>query len=1176
MSSLTPKFIGPDGVAREQFIFSTTLPERFFQGLIDASTIDLQISIRGGEFVSNPDLIYFEGTTFIVPNPSVYPDGLDLQAGSNEILVRAISTSGAVSNPARIEVSLIQEADLDLFPDPPSNLKVERFNDEVEIVVEKPAGLQIVGMNFYASQFSGGGASGYSRINLNPVTDSFLDERTSELQRLEFDNDIATNPDGSPAADPLYLQLQQRQTRGGDVIEHLEDVSLTPQLAEAITYSEQDNLLVTDFTTVKEVPETVARIRTSVVLESVVQTEFVRFRHNRNNGPTSTPPTVPSGAFAATPLSDPLYYVATVVVYDETAGIERESPFSTEVFGNPVTVSLTLGSYPVVTRSSITTQLISSVLRSHPEINLSPGAVIRDTVVDPTAKEIEKVRFITDFLHRSQSFDTLLQIDGVDPNGNPVPVQSSAYKQALQQAFSISASQTQALIDQAFELLASKVGETRLSGKRARGLVTFFTRRRPTTTIPIPTGTRVAAGGTFFVTTKEESIPVENAASFFDPITGLFSVDVPVQAEQPGSQGVVGPGQINTVIGISGLGVTNASATFGGDNLETNYRLAIRAKNALASVDSGTEAGYRNTLARVPGVTEAIVVTPGSDLMQRDYDSDYEKHVGGKVDIWTRGDNLAPVTDSFAFQYQQKFNVQFAPIGNVEDLRFRALDESLSENNPLAEMLDYPNVGLGLRNASTGLEFDLTGVVIEDFRTIKLNIDVPQPLVTFGDVVLGDYRLVTSREFVLPRQPVREILSVTGAISGILPATSYELVSLDDPLKEGRSIHAQSYLRIFDVNGNPSGQLIEVVGEAHVVIGDYPEFLNNLGANTLSIRVFNEERTIEYRGPFDPSGLSDFTIVPGNAITAASIKRTSGGNITSGQRISVDYSHDENFSVRYSTNLTVSVAQEDVNKKKHADADALVKEEVAVPVDITATIAKKVGSPKSTVDRRIRSNLSEFFSNLPSGSSISQSDIIGEIERADGVNFVVVPLTKLARSANAMVIREELLSSQPGDSTQIRGTTFVPISTGQVLVWLLNQELNSATTNAGGPSNVFRGVFQDDLELELQSVEPLALGRGPNRAYIIGNDGLSIPGFSDDLTLQSLFPTATNEEIRQERRKRTANRVMLSLPVGDSPTNHSYRVTYVVGSSNEGAKDISAFQIEYFTVGNLNFTYTEV
>src|SRR5690606_31786155 len=102
----TPRFQGPDRVLRETFIFTTQRENRFFTGVIGEDTIDMQVSIRGTPFVSDPDLITFEGTSFTVPNPAVFPDGLDLDAGLNTIEVRSVDVNGSISASALVKATL--------------------------------------------------------------------------------------------------------------------------------------------------------------------------------------------------------------------------------------------------------------------------------------------------------------------------------------------------------------------------------------------------------------------------------------------------------------------------------------------------------------------------------------------------------------------------------------------------------------------------------------------------------------------------------------------------------------------------------------------------------------------------------------------------------------------------------------------------------------------------------------------------------------------------------------------------------------------------------------------------------------------------------------------------------------------------------------------------------------
>ena len=114
----TPQVLGPDGVLREEFVFSTTMPSRFFSGTADSATADIEVSIRGSAYTSDPDFVAFDGEDWVIPNPEAYPDGLDLVVGGNVLLIRAVVTSGSVSTPASVTVRLIQASDLGVVADP--------------------------------------------------------------------------------------------------------------------------------------------------------------------------------------------------------------------------------------------------------------------------------------------------------------------------------------------------------------------------------------------------------------------------------------------------------------------------------------------------------------------------------------------------------------------------------------------------------------------------------------------------------------------------------------------------------------------------------------------------------------------------------------------------------------------------------------------------------------------------------------------------------------------------------------------------------------------------------------------------------------------------------------------------------------------------------------------------
>lgn len=1150
-TAITPKILGPDGVLREDLSFSTTLVSRFFTGTVDASTVEVEVSIRGEAYTSDPDLVLFDGTDWMVPNPAAYPDGLDLVSGVNEIQIRAVTGSGSRSSPASLSVRLVRQGDLGVVGTIPSGISVEQLDQSVKISVVGVDETHFRGVNVYASVFAGGGTTGYTRLNIDTVTTATRTESTAAVGSLETEADVPLNPDGTVAADPLYMRFV-----GTEV--------------------DKDGALVqADFDEQLEVPESTRRLRTTLSLESVTTVDLYTFEHSRTAGPNSDPATVFVGAFAALQSDTPLYYVLTGVYYDPDALVEFESAFSAEVVANPLRISVNVGTFPVVARQQIVREVITSIQRSNPQVRVEPGAVLRDTFIDPFASESERLRFILDFLHRSQSFAALLAVDDPANTGSSTSVASSTYKQALKKAFGlVKDSDVQALIDRAFESLASNFGIFRRAGRYARGEVTFFTTTRPDRTVPIPLGASVGAGSLEYRVTQGTSIPLDNQARYYDPISGRYRVTVSVQASVVGSKGNVGAGQIRRVLsGVSGMSVVNAGAMFGGTDGETNAQLAARARNALASVDSGTKRGYLQTAADVPGVIRANVVAAGDALMERDLDVE-GVHRGGKVDVWVQGDNLSTVTDVFAFAFDIARDVHFVVVGDPIDLIFRAVDPQLSSSLPILEMLDDPSVGFAFRNATTGEAFDLTDVTLLGYDLIQLSSAVAQPSVTLTDVVLGDYRRRTGNTFVLTRQPVRDVSSVVGTASGTLPAEAWSLVHPGDPLVEGRSTLAGDYIAITPISDGsggfiPDGGSIPVADEPHVLVAEYQEYLDSLGADPLSIVVTSADGLTTYRGPDDPSGFSDYTVVDGDATTAVSIRRIPTGNIASGATVLVSYAHQENFVVTYRTNVIIGVAQAAIEATRHVTADVLVKEAIEVPVDISATVTLVQSADQATVDTAIRTNLANYFAGLTLGTPVRQSDIVGIIEQTPKVSFVAVPLTKLVRGTGSQVTREVLGTGQVGD------TTYLPAwSSPTVSVWLVEQELAAATTDGGGPTTEFRGVFQDDIALYLVEASPgTSLRIAAGRAYIVGSDGVSIPGFSDDATLIAAGYT-TQDEIAARRIALTGDRVLLSTSVDDSPVNHSYAATYIVGVDS-GAKNLEPGDTDVLTLGKVEFTFDE-
>ena len=1145
----TPTITGPDGVARTVLAFTTTSGSRFLTGTAGSSTaVAVEVSINGAAYTDDPDFVVFDGVNWTVPNPVSYPRGLDLIPGVNTVAVRSVALSGLVSGAA--SATITYAPGLTLTAPAPTNVSVLRKDTSVVIYTEPTTSTvgTLVGVNVYAAAASGGGTTGYIRVNINTISTGNTVEELSSVGSSEHEYLVDTAPGGGAAADPLFAVVGATQQ------------------------DQNGNVLSQDFADAYEVPETAVRLRTTVSVQAVRTFTQYAFDHNRSNRESSTPPTVFVSSFAVLDPSALLYYVTTAVYFDETTQTESESPYSVEVAGGPLRVTAQVGSFPVVSRQVLVRDTIASILRSNPQVRVDPGSVLRDTFIDPFANEAERLRFIIDFFHRAQSFAGILAVD--DPNGLgvSVPVANSPYKTALRAAFRLNSDQdVQNIIDRAVEALASNFGIFRRDGKQSRGEVTFSTTRRPTESLIISVGSTVAAGSVIFSVVQAATISLAQIASYYDPTTRRYSVTVAVQAATGGSAGNVASGQVRRVVsGPSNLTVTNASAMFGGTDQETNTELATRARNALASVDSGTKQGYLQIAADVAGVLKAQVVSSGDTLMMRDlYDG---THIGGKVDVWVQGTATATVTDVFAFEYDTANNVHFEVVGLVGDLRFRAIDPNLSPETPISQMLYAPNIGYSFRNATTGEDFDLTGATIVRYDTVQLDTSIPQPTVTLTDVVLGDYRRARGNDYTFRRQPVTSVTSITGTISGGLSPDGFTLYHPDDPLMLGGSTLASDFVRITPINGVPSGGAVQITNEAHVLVGEFAEYLDSLGVDPLTIVVTNSTGTLTYATSGDPNGFYDYAIVDGDTTTATAIVRVPTGRIPDGTTVLVSYQHGENFSVTYVLDQVPGQVQTSIDARRNVTADVLAKAALPWSVDIIMTVVLAQGAQRSRVDSNIRSTVAALFDNQRLGNPVRQSDVIAAVESVSGVSYIIVPLTRMAVSAAVTILRDTIRSTEVGDVVYVSAW-----STPTVSVWMLVDALTAIPVASGGIDGDFHSVSQDDINLVTVSSSPeINLSRSSGRAYVSGAEGLIIPGVSDDATLISLG-YITTAEILTARASITGGRVFISTAVDDAPSSHLYTATYQVGTDNR-VYDLDPGPAEYVRLnpeGGLTITYDE-
>lgn len=1146
-----PKINFLDGSGSTQRLTITTnLLSLFFSGTVDENTVDVQINLNGSGFVSDPSLVGLELPIFKVPNLQSYPEGLFLEKGLNTIELRSIDIYGSVSPVSLIQVTVVSDNELGSIQAQPTGVRVVRHSTSIELNWLDPFGVPIsspfissnpsnpTGYNVYASTGAGGTGSGYLRINRdlipsNSSTKTFVEENPI------FDETFSlSDSDGND----LNIVSQTINPSTGDVVDQK-------------TYTSIPLLFSPNFS-----------LRTTV-LDRRVQ-KFFSFSHDR--GASIQSGIINNDAFGAISEEDPIFYVITAVYIDNSTGAVYESRFSSEISGAPLPLDTTVRGIRIRDRRQVSQEYIEEVTRTQPTLALIPGSSIREVHIEPFSNEIQKAYFLMDFVHRSKSFAALLQVDDPNLTGLSIPVSQSSYKQQLSASLSLnSEAAVQSIINSAFDSLAKNFGQNRGGLRSATVIQTFYTEVRPTRDLVVTQNALVSSSTNSsaprFRARGQVRLAAIDADGYYNPDSKRYEIQVEMVAESPGSVGNVPAGAIDTVVsGAAGLKTVNeVSADFGRDT-QSNLELAEACVRALSAIDSGTEGGYEVTAAGTAGVFQSKIVKSGDSYMMRDYDPIRGKHIGGKVDVYVKGTIERTVTEYFAFQFSVANSIRFDVIDPANFI-FRARDSRLTPSNPIQEVLYNPSLNLGLRNHSNlpTDSYDLTGVTIIDYRTIQLNSFLPQPVTTLDDFVEGDYRYRSNNKFTASIQPIRSISSVVGENSGALdPTLGFSLVKLEDPLLEGESTRASDFVTINQVGSVPSGISIVVNDEPHVMIGQFRESLKSVGINIFTIRVYSKDRTILYNGP--DSQYPDYFILGGSQTSPVTIIRSSDSQIVSGTSVSVDYEHDENFTITYVVNDVLQQLQARIEKSRHTAADVLVKQAIENPMLTEATIQLGPNAVQSSVDSGIRTSTTVLTDNKGIGEPIYQSNMSSSMSAVSGVKFVVQPFPRMTLSDGSLRIRDSL----PSDYQSLPSLGKFTNS-----VYILEQDLPFATIDSGGLSTRHHGVYMDDIIMSMAS-SLSTIGDLPNQSWIIGSTGAIIEGYSDDATLAPLFVTPA--DIAAARLARTANKVVVSLNSGivpvDTPLAHTFSATYQV-FGDRGSKDIEISPVEYLTPGSLTLTY---
>lgn len=292
----------------------------------------------------------------------------------------------------------------------------------------------------------------------------------------------------------------------------------------------------------------------------------------------------------------------------------------------------------ILTRAQIIEQLVEAIKARDTALETGYGP-IRDIVVDPVSLVLRQL-----YLQVERAYDNEFLTNA------------------------------EIMTTEELDLLGESLSIVRRGPQKAVGSVFFYTSSQPSADIIIPAGFPVSTKSTgfgatervAFVTTRSVTLYAASASAYFNPVTGVFEIEAPIEAITPGKKSLVAPGVIaNMQRQVSGLAnVINKSSTTGGRDSETNTEYARRIRLALLGTDRGTVKGVQRTVLTDDRVIDALVVMSGDPLMRRTEDQ------AGAVDVYVVGsesaiDQQIIIYDSFDIFFEKEPLIFPGPVSSV-------------------------------------------------------------------------------------------------------------------------------------------------------------------------------------------------------------------------------------------------------------------------------------------------------------------------------------------------------------------------------------------------------------------------------------------------------------------------------------------------------------------------------
>lgn len=514
-------------------------------------------------------------------------------------------------------------------------------------------------------------------------------------------------------------------------------------------------------------------------------------------------------------------------------------------------------------------------------------------------------------------------------------------------------------------------GFARQGGRRSTGTVTFSRAAVTDNNLTIPAGTQVVKPAT-----SVAPAVIFRTVTTVTMYTGTNIVDASIEST---SAGVFGNVPANSITSLSTLGttdvstVTNADATTGGTDIETDAELRVRFKNTIFRNIAGTDDQYLALALSSRFTNKANVVGPKSRFIE--YVQTLSTESTGSHTLPTGTINVASTT-GFSSSGQVYFGGQLVTYTGKTGTTLTGASGGTGTfaagtvvSGIVASQIPYSkytyNFDYYLTNGdrlnevfySPGADFTFLNTVPPTFY-VRNDLNLPT-----GSVVLLEHQYTSINSRNDPTNNILNYVDVFVSGDDITDATE-STVFPSNILNDTTSspYYRQNYRRANDNSVPPAGNFIQLLLwqpveslPTSITISGTPYLLNT-----------------------DYWLLRDVSINKGSRRAKNAIGWRSTIGITAGTP----------FTLGYDFNKLPLTLNELMESHKQITADILVHEATKRYFNVYLTIMYSPGYSPTGVDQAIQVALTNFFEKQPFGVVIQFSDIIDIVHEVVGVDNV--------------------------------------------------------------------------------------------------------------------------------------------------------------------------------------------